>query len=669
MNGDLQQRSATERNDRGMKDATTATTTDLVDTGGGCSSSSSSSDGGGGGTTRSNSPSSSSPDMNTISPPTSITSPTAAALASAAAAAAFTSLHHSNSDGISPLLSHSQMFRNVPSAEVLRQTASLMAAGANRLSLQSSLISGSPLFSHHHSVGNLFSWPQTSSPPPSNPIVSSHSANNNNRMPMKTTTAKKNNNNVVSSSSAALTRKNQVNAKKRTAKKTDPAEPAIIEVAAMTHITNPAPLSPPTSGSSPPADVVSSGKGTNITSSEKDIMAGRDKSFVCRTCNRSFGYKHVLQNHERTHTGEKPFKCQVCEKRFTRDHHLKTHMRLHTGEKPYLCTHCDRQFVQVANLRRHLRVHTGERPYSCTECSSKFSDSNQLKAHTLIHRGEKPFECDKCQNKFRRRHHLMHHKCPGRDDASPIIINKLKENIRNRDQSSPENFDRNSRHGLLQNMIQNYSSVKDEVGDHYVQGEDNSVHMSRILDPTMTAIIRRKAHTVDLEVDEEDMMVEEEEDDEGVEEHEHLVNSHRNGLILSHNNNGSLFERKGRIRKPQDVRRVVRIPNSTSPPTALSPMLISMPLTTSLPEQTEPEDLSMSTGHQNGYRSSNHVHSNSHSSGDSPLSRSPSSGPDEEEDELGTKLAPSHVYLQHRHPKFRRHHETLQRNNGTAPVS
>ncbi|KAG0412977.1 hypothetical protein HPB47_009879, partial [Ixodes persulcatus] len=143
----------------------------------------------------------------------------------------------------------------------------------------------------------------------------------------------------------------------------------------------------------------------------------RDKVFVCSVCNRCFGYKHVLQNHERTHTGEKPFECRECHKRFTRDHHLKTHMRLHTGEKPYHCTHCERQFVQVANLRRHLRVHTGERPYACELCDSKFSDSNQLKAHMLIHKGEKPFECKLCLGRFRRRHHLMHHKCP-KDEAN-----------------------------------------------------------------------------------------------------------------------------------------------------------------------------------------------------------------------------------------------------------
>lgn len=144
---------------------------------------------------------------------------------------------------------------------------------------------------------------------------------------------------------------------------------------------------------------------------QSNYQQSRDKVFTCPICSRCFGYKHVLQNHERTHTGEKPYFCKICEKRFTRDHHLKTHMRLHTGEKPYNCSHCDKQFVQVANLRRHLRVHTGEKPYSCELCDSRFSDSNQLKAHMLIHKGQKPYYCEVCTMRFRRRHHLTQHKC------------------------------------------------------------------------------------------------------------------------------------------------------------------------------------------------------------------------------------------------------------------
>ena len=174
---------------------------------------------------------------------------------------------------------------------------------------------------------------------------------------------------------------------------------------------------------SPPAGIGAAQPRMRINNGRSSSdYTGKDKVFTCKTCNRSFGYKHVLQNHERTHTGEKPFECKVCHKRFTRDHHLKTHMRLHTGEKPYSCTHCDRQFVQVANLRRHLRVHTGERPYKCEVCTSTFSDSNQLKAHILIHKGEKPFSCEKCGGKFRRRHHLMHHVCPMVPGSSQIAV-------------------------------------------------------------------------------------------------------------------------------------------------------------------------------------------------------------------------------------------------------
>ncbi|KAL1505812.1 hypothetical protein ABEB36_005288 [Hypothenemus hampei] len=218
---------------------------------------------------------------------------------------------------------------------------------------------------------------QTSSPP-SPPISHSQEQLSPSSKVRKLNHHNNNNNNVVSSSTALE------NGKKKKWK--------------VTEDTTALPMSSPTSSTSPPS-------GSDV----KD--ANRDKQFTCGVCNRSFGYKHVLQNHERTHTGEKPFECPECHKRFTRDHHLKTHMRLHTGERPYHCEHCDRQFVQVANLRRHLRVHTGERPYSCEHCSAKFSDSNQLKAHVLIHTNEKPFSCERCHGRFRRRHHLVHHKC------------------------------------------------------------------------------------------------------------------------------------------------------------------------------------------------------------------------------------------------------------------
>jgi len=125
------------------------------------------------------------------------------------------------------------------------------------------------------------------------------------------------------------------------------------------------------------------------TKSSNCDSLGEERKYVCDTCGDSFSYKHVLQNHVRTHTGEKPFVCKEpgCDKRFTRDHHLKTHMRLHTGEKPFQCTYCGKKFVQVANLRRHLRVHTEERPYACDfkSCSERFPDTTQLSIHQNRH--------------------------------------------------------------------------------------------------------------------------------------------------------------------------------------------------------------------------------------------------------------------------------------------
>ncbi|XKL66921.1 hypothetical protein PGB90_010341 [Kerria lacca] len=159
--------------------------------------------------------------------------------------------------------------------------------------------------------------------------------------------------------------------------------------------------------------------------------ASKNRRYICSICYRAFDYKHVLQNHQRTHTGEKPFACKCCNKRFTRDHHLKTHMRLHTGEKPYSCDDCGKKFVQVANLRRHVRVHTGEKPYKCNfeNCKLSFSDSNQLKAHRLIHTDERPFVCIYCHVSFRRKHHLLSHneRCAERRNAM-MVTNDSDEN-------------------------------------------------------------------------------------------------------------------------------------------------------------------------------------------------------------------------------------------------
>lgn len=387
--------------------------------------------------------------------------------------------------------------------------------------------------------------------------------------------SRRNNNNLETNGTGAK--------KTRKRMKSSPVDNQVV-VSVLDPIPDP-PLSPPTSGSSPQSN--GSGKEINCKNSDKD------KSFTCGACNRSFGYKHVLQNHERTHTGEKPFECRECHKRFTRDHHLKTHMRLHTGEKPYHCNYCDRQFVQVANLRRHQRVHTGERPYACNLCSSKFSDSNQLKAHMLIHKGEKPFHCESCNGNFRRRHHLHHHKCPTKKTD---IYHHSPDR-----EDMMDDMDDDSRETGLE-IDEDVDSTRYSPTDY-----DSEYVTSKSLD--------------------------------------YLSTPSSDNYLFSINNNRKIRERKSR-----DIRRVIR-PDVTGP-ILVDPLMIP-PL---LPVQTEPEDLSMPKSklrsqltQNNNHEVSNgrrNYHSDVDSRSESPQSTSTS--PSLERD----KEAPFSSF--YNHPKLRK---------------
>ena len=393
-----------------------------------------------------------------------------------------------------------------PQLFAANRNAALMAAQLP-MSMRAQLASATNYFPHHPAL--FGSWPpstNTTSPPisPISPALS-----------VKSVKKINNNNNIVSTTTDILPKK--VTKPKKITVKKEPMTPPIsipMDIPMQHDMVSPTgPISPPTSGSSPDTgnNVSLEHHSPILPTSTKDPT--REKVFTCKICSRSFGYKHVLQNHERTHTGEKPFECPECHKRFTRDHHLKTHMRLHTGEKPYHCSHCDRHFVQVANLRRHLRVHTGERPYTCEMCKNKFSDSNQLKAHMLIHNGEKPFQCDRCNTNFRRRHHLMHHKCGTPNLPTPAMSPAMSL------------FDNKS------------ASSRSDVSD------------------------------VSLDLSKSSSL------------HQYL-----NPLELTEEAVDSLEKRN---RKSHDVRRILRMPPTPTIPTIF------------LPEQTEPEDLSMHSPRSN----------------------------------------------------------------------
>ncbi|KAA1477311.1 hypothetical protein DENSPDRAFT_875196 [Dentipellis sp. KUC8613] len=134
------------------------------------------------------------------------------------------------------------------------------------------------------------------------------------------------------------------------------------------------------------------------------IVENTKKRYHCTFdgCKKAYSKPSRLEEHERSHTGERPYVCTTCSKSYLRETHLQAHARSHLpqSERPFACDEpdCDKRFWTAQHLKAHEDViHKGEKPFKCTSCPAAFLKHHQLRAHAATEHappGTKPYQCE-----------------------------------------------------------------------------------------------------------------------------------------------------------------------------------------------------------------------------------------------------------------------------------
>ena len=80
------------------------------------------------------------------------------------------------------------------------------------------------------------------------------------------------------------------------------------------------------------------------------------------------------------------------------------------------CTYedCGRGFISASQLQDHIRSHTGEKPFQCSQCGQSFRKVSQLNHHKISHSDVAKYGCKYCDNKYKHAGSLNKHLKQGR---------------------------------------------------------------------------------------------------------------------------------------------------------------------------------------------------------------------------------------------------------------
>ncbi|CAG9137379.1 unnamed protein product [Plutella xylostella] len=150
------------------------------------------------------------------------------------------------------------------------------------------------------------------------------------------------------------------------------------------------------------------------TAVHHQVKVDKEKDKICDVCGKSFTSNHLLNNHIRSHTGEKPFKCEFCPAAFAQSGTLYTHNKVvhlkriskagHADTEKYRCEVCGKEFGTEAKRRAHHEFyHLKNAKYSCAACDKSFISSTSLKNHNASRHGlvsSRCYSCNVCDKTF-----------------------------------------------------------------------------------------------------------------------------------------------------------------------------------------------------------------------------------------------------------------------------
>ncbi|CAG0883089.1 unnamed protein product [Cyprideis torosa] len=138
-----------------------------------------------------------------------------------------------------------------------------------------------------------------------------------------------------------------------------------------------------------------------------------NQNFPCKHCNRSFGSRHLLWEHEacvhRFFEEGKGFPCTHCNKEFTRRKTREHHLRFVHGIVDICreCPTCGKLFTCRNSWYTHRYTHIEERRFPCDVCGKHFKSPSNLRSHLQLHC--QSLVCPYCTEKFNRSDYLVRH--------------------------------------------------------------------------------------------------------------------------------------------------------------------------------------------------------------------------------------------------------------------